>query len=1151
MNLFSHHMIFETSTPFALQATIFANQWKMEDGESMFDKNPDLVVERPKNKLCACSEEMDIVMGEEEEVEKVENAKEDWTEEECMDGGLVRHYSLFDTEDVTDLITGKGLDYVSRGKGKYWDVASSLVKDFPEEKILPGPPPGLLHLPSSPSRLTDDAVFQLCSNTLLNSTLAEVCGPHLEQDLSQALGICALDVSLTDSPNWAAHSLLLLAAQCEASILAQRLSWPLSSQGQLKEPAGVREALNVPFTLIKEILPLPVLLVAGQGSICDLKSSPCHQFQVKGRHLQPGSRMACRLRPLALTSPLEWQYTDQHQQSEAEWKETKLFCNIPRAFLEFGKSNPSEVLEVEVGVKGENLWSNAVFLTLHNSSCSSCAPPSSPLLPTPCSSFPHLCHVAGQCTPLGGKHPSDPCQECGPGGWQEKENDGMVRSEVEYNLVVGQLLHYQLEDHLAEVKLVEAPTGAMLEEGMLKWRSSEEGAVIFLLSLEDECGLKENLEIKSKVSACPCLNEGACGGVEGDCQCPPGYQGKWCQLTNPCFPSPCHPGVSCDPRGDSYMCGPCPSGTQGDGHWCEKQMENGKGDEYVKDENIRFEDELNKDTMEELTEEEGEDASKGKTISASSLCEPSPCYPGVGCTARDWYFTCGPCPPPSRGDGISCYTLQPLEGKSYTQDGANADQQEKSAVGKKIHVEEDKSDNNSDEDKDDSVSSSTLCSYNDISCFADSDSPSSACSSSPCHAGVPCSNLPDDQFQCGSCPEGTVGDGQTCEIDWCSLEDQPCFPGVICHNLLGRAKCGNCPDGFEGNGVKCTPSVQPCSSNPCYYNVSCINVRMGASVGYVCGLCPEGMVGDGEDCRSTDPCSSAPCHPGVACFNLPDTGTFSCGPCPTGMVGDGKECHSIQEEVHQDVKDEIESMRREIKEEIMEEIKAAETEESSCNPACHPEVACKKGKCGFCPAGTEGNGITCVDIDDCQPSPCHPSVPCLDKPAPGRGYTCGPCPPPTIGDGVSCLLPTPTTCPADLHCYPGTTCLRLPGGRVLCGDCPPGMEGDGHYCRPVCPPHCNAHQHCNEGSSECEEDNEEAAADGEQLEEVQVASSVFEARVAPLRSPTTERPNSSVRAEGGWQRTNVGLGEGRNTSTAISLLSCRRTCRFSVIDLCF
>ena len=39
-----------------------------------------------------------------------------------------------------------------------------------------------------------------------------------------------------------------------------------------------------------------------------------------------------------------------------------------------------------------------------------------------------------------------------------------------------------------------------------------------------------------------------------------------------------------------------------------------------------------------------------------SLCDPSPCYPGVTCSHQDWYFTCGPCPPGLTGDGITCHT---------------------------------------------------------------------------------------------------------------------------------------------------------------------------------------------------------------------------------------------------------------------------------------------------------------------------------------------------------------------------------------------------------------------------------------------------------------------------------------------------------------
>ena len=37
------------------------------------------------------------------------------------------------------------------------------------------------------------------------------------------------------------------------------------------------------------------------------------------------------------------------------------------------------------------------------------------------------------------------------------------------------------------------------------------------------------------------------------------------------------------------------------------------------------------------------------------------------------------------------------------------------------------------------------------------------------------------------------------------------------------------------------------------------------NVEYSCGLCPDGMVGDGIQCSRTDPCESNPCYPGATC----------------------------------------------------------------------------------------------------------------------------------------------------------------------------------------------------------------------------------------------------------------------------------------------
>ena len=37
------------------------------------------------------------------------------------------------------------------------------------------------------------------------------------------------------------------------------------------------------------------------------------------------------------------------------------------------------------------------------------------------------------------------------------------------------------------------------------------------------------------------------------------------------------------------------------------------------------------------------------------------------------------------------------------------------------------------------------------------------------------------------------------------------------------------------------------------------------NVEFSCGLCPDGMVGNGIDCSRTDPCESNPCYPGATC----------------------------------------------------------------------------------------------------------------------------------------------------------------------------------------------------------------------------------------------------------------------------------------------
>ncbi|XP_078408617.1 von Willebrand factor D and EGF domain-containing protein isoform X1 [Cetorhinus maximus] len=85
------------------------------------------------------------------------------------------------------------------------------------------------------------------------------------------------------------------------------------------------------------------------------------------------------------------------------------------------------------------------------------------------------------------------------------------------------------------------------------------------------------------------------------------------------------------------------------------------------------------------------------------------------------------------------------------------------------------------------------------------------CKKTPCFPGVPCFNN-FGSYKCGSCPGKMQGDGRSCKrlttvpqnIITCA--NKPCFPGVQCFDrkppYVGFA-CGRCPVGFFGTGRTC------------------------------------------------------------------------------------------------------------------------------------------------------------------------------------------------------------------------------------------------------------------------------------------------------------------------------------------------------------
>lgn len=117
----------------------------------------------------------------------------------------------------------------------------------------------------------------------------------------------------------------------------------------------------------------------------------------------------------------------------------------------------------------------------------------------------------------------------------------------------------------------------------------------------------------------------------------------------------------------------------------------------------------------------------------------------------------------------------------------------------------------------------------------------------------------------------------------------------------------------------------------------------------------------------------------------------------------------------------------------------------SSNP-CFPGVRCldtEEGfRCGSCPIGYNGDGITCRRHTTCSDRPCFPGVPCTDV---RGGYRCGNCPPGMVGDGTrDGCRPEIITC-ASKPCFPGVNCEDTNSGYV-CGPCPTGYTGNGTHC---------------------------------------------------------------------------------------------------------
>ncbi|XP_050561143.1 cubilin-like [Spodoptera frugiperda] len=252
-----------------------------------------------------------------------------------------------------------------------------------------------------------------------------------------------------------------------------------------------------------------------------------------------------------------------------------------------------------------------------------------------------------------------------------------------------------------------------------------------------------------------------------------------------------------------------------------------------------------------------------------------------------------------------------------------------------------------------------------------------------------------------------------------------------------------------------------CESHPCEHGGTCLNLANG----YHC-LCPPNWEGrdcdvDVNECRNfagTD----LGCQNGATCYNTP--GSYQCF-CKSGWFGlhctrKAKDCsggdfemcghgtcipvttgEGVQCICHQGWTTNSTGI-------------ACLTDVNECEsyqgPRCsvNPKVDCinlpGSFRCGQCPAGYEGDGYSCYDIDECTTIPnggCSPLVTCHNTIG---SRICSPCPPGYQGDGVTCSWRG--TCNVNHGgCHPSAQCVEgaSPTGQSAQCICPDGMEGDG------------------------------------------------------------------------------------------------------------
>lgn len=274
----------------------------------------------------------------------------------------------------------------------------------------------------------------------------------------------------------------------------------------------------------------------------------------------------------------------------------------------------------------------------------------------------------------------------------------------------------------------------------------------------------------------------------------------------------------------------------------------------------------------------------------------------------------------------------------------------------------------------------------------------------------------------GDGPDGGTGSGKPdagpTEDPLCEAAKEFCSSVAECKVQNGEAKC-TCPRGYfdmNQDGTECA-DLNECKGGPgaysCPENSTCVNTKGG----YDC-QCTAGFIWNEASGECLDTCFvllSTKCDADVGLCIKPD-GEATCR-CPSGYMdinGDGTKCEP-----------DLVCMALE------------------CDPIAHCDGRDPEPKCE-CPRGFEGDGKTCLDINECALGihDCDDNAQCTNT---DGGFICT-CKIGFEGDGKNCTDINECRT-GEATCSENATCKNTSGGFEC--TCKSGFEGDGNSCTDI------------------------------------------------------------------------------------------------------